>query len=782
MKLLRILLFFIIPGTVATAQTRDTARIPRRSFENSLFENDDTLTRNDYLLDIGKVFQLLNKASALSQPVPAILVMSERIVEDDSALNIIKDRLSSNDRALNVRNLQMFNILLGQIKSDTHDDARQLNQYDSILDKTKREILELRKDTVIRHIFRDSVLKAEFKPQLQQLRLKWRKADSLIKYLNALIDNTLAASSDNMITVNELQLQAGSLTRTIGSRAFSKERNYLWEPAAARNPGNFTGQFKQNIASERKITQYYFSHTHYKINLLLLAGIVFFCWVFINYRSLRNHNKTGALQVFHFQYLGQLPLFASLVFMLNLAPLFDVDAPVVYIDTVEFLLLVVLTFSFRKSLPKKMLILWTIFVVLFLVSFLRYLGLPFYLSRWLYFILNSLSLLLGLYAFRGLIKRYKEQKMLVFTTGLYTLFSLLAIVSNLFGRVTFMQIFSSTANYVVIQTVALIIFKEVVTEAFLLQIQSSRVRKQYPEIFEYHDVIKGLSRMIVFCCIVIWLIVFATNLNLFNTVLGWLTELLSAPRMIGDFTFTFGAIFMFLLIMWLAHFLQKYIAYFFGDIGDDAALNNKSHRSRLLITRLLLLVGGFLLAVAASGLPVDRITVILGALGVGIGLGLQSIVNNFVSGIILIFDRTLRIGDTVEIGDRKGRVKEISVRSSTLLTPEGAEVIIPNGDILSHNIVNWTLSNNNIRIELSFTVDKVTSPEEMRKAITDIIHSSPEVLTQKDPEIFINTITAQSTQLKIYFWCKDVNKTELARSEVYTAISNRLAEQGIKIT
>jgi potassium efflux system protein len=344
-----------------------------------------------------------------------------------------------------------------------------------------------------------------------------------------------------------------------------------------------------------------------------------------------------------------------------------------------------------------------------------------------------------------------------------------------------MQIFSSTATYAVIQTVALLIFKQSVTEAFILQIQSSRVRKEYPENFDYAPIIKGISRMVVFCCVVIWLIVFATNLNLYNTLSSKLLELLSSPRMIGDFSFRLGAIILFLLIMWVANFLQKYIAYFFGDIGDDAAFNNKSHRSRLLITRLLLLVGGFLLAVAASGLPVDRITVILGALGVGIGLGLQSIVNNFVSGIILIFDRTLRIGDTVEIGDRKGRVKEISVRSSTLLTPEGAEVIIPNGDILSHNIVNWTLSNNNIRIELSFTVDKLVSSDDMRKSIIDILHASPEVLTQKEPEVFINAITSQSTQLKIYFWCRDVTKTELARSEVYAAISKHLEAKGIKI-
>ena len=107
--------------------------------------------------------------------------------------------------------------------------------------------------------------------------------------------------------------------------------------------------------------------------------------------------------------------------------------------------------------------------------------------------------------------------------------------------------------------------------------------------------------------------------------------------------------------------------------------DNKGERSKLLVTRLVLLIGGFLIAVAASGLPVDKITVILGALGVGIGLGLQNIVSNFVSGIILIFDKTIRIGDVVELSDKKGRVKEIGVRASTLLSDEGAEIIIPNG-------------------------------------------------------------------------------------------------------
>src|SRR6185503_12297236 len=153
--------------------------------------------------------------------------------------------------------------------------------------------------------------------------------------------------------------------------------------------------------------------------------------------------------------------------------------------------------------------------------------------------------------------------------------------------------------------------------------------------------------------VVLWLIVFTTNLNIYTSLLNGLSDVLQAPRHIGKASFTLGGILLFFLIIWIAHLLQKYIGYFFGETGiDDEEVYNKGQRSRLLIARLILLCLGYLLAVAASGIPVDKITIVLGALGVGIGLGLQNIVNNFVSGIILIFDRPLQIGDVVEIGDK----------------------------------------------------------------------------------------------------------------------------------
>ncbi|HTL10564.1 MAG TPA: mechanosensitive ion channel domain-containing protein [Chitinophagaceae bacterium] len=315
----------------------------------------------------------------------------------------------------------------------------------------------------------------------------------------------------------------------------------------------------------------------------------------------------------------------------------------------------------------------------------------------------------------------------------------------------------------------------------MLQIQSSRVREYYPDEFDAVPIVKGVNRLVTIVAVVICLIAVSTNLNIYNFAYDQLHAFLVTPQEIGSISFTFGGVVLFLGIIWLANFLQKYIAYFFGDIGDDAAFDNKGERSRLMITRLVLLIVGFLLAVAASGLPMDKITVILGALGVGIGLGLQGIVNNFVSGIILIFDRPLRIGDTVEVGDKKGRVKEISIRSSTLLTPDGAEVIIPNGDLLAHNIVNWTLSNNHIRVELPVLVEGLEDPEEIKKAFIDIAKNNPNILPQRPPELLYTYGKGKTVQLLFSFWCKDVSKLDSTRSDVSRAVYGLLHEKNINI-
>ena len=780
MKILFLFIAAFLWHGILTAQ--DTLKSAERSFDSSSFANDDTLTHSDYLLHFGTSFQTLNKSSLVERFVPSIESIARHIARDDSALIIIRDKLSTSDHSPDIRNLQMFIILLDELSTENKEFNKKINAYDSVLDSTKKEMFIIKEDSAIQQIFKTPSLRETFATQIMQFRTKWKYADSTIKRINILIDETLAHLSNNGIVIDELERQADALVQTTGPRAFSKERRYLWEKRTARaRPATYA--FSKTLSQEKKITRLYFQHTRNQFYLLLFTGLVFFYWVFYNFKSLRFLKKTSALDALQFNYLKPVPVIVSLIFIFNLAPLFDLNAPPVYIESIEFWLMIALTVLFIKRLSRGQLYMCFAFILLFiLLAATRFTGLSFYVQRWWMLCINGASFALGLYEVIILKKQFQKYKVIIFVTFLFIFFHLMAMLSNLFGRVTLTQILGTTAYTAFIQAIGLIVFVQVIKEAFLLQIQSSRIRKNYPAHFEYTDIAKGITRLMLFLAAITWLIGFTTNLNLFDVLNDSLTSFLTTRRTLGSISFTLTGIILFLAIIWTANFLQKYITYFFGDTGDDASFDNKGPRSRLLITRLVLLIAGFLLAVAASGLPLDKITVILGALGIGIGLGLQSIVNNFVSGIILIFDRPLRIGDTVEIGGKKGRVKEISVRSSTLLTPDGAEVIIPNGDILAHNIVNWTLSNSHIRAEVYLTLEQVGLDDKTKQAIKEMIQSVPRVLAQKEAEILLYPVNAQSTKMKVYFWCTDVTNTEQVRSEVYTAVYTYLKGNNIGVS
>ncbi|MEO6313332.1 MAG: mechanosensitive ion channel domain-containing protein [Chitinophagaceae bacterium] len=759
---------------------KDTSR--RRSFDSTLFSDNHTLTSSDYLIRMQQVYLILNKVPVVTESFRELDDIADNLNESDTALAVIRDRLSVNDRTLNLRNLQMFYTLLEAIQQSDAKHAAKLRVYDTDLDSLKKEIFDMRKDTTLRQLFRDSALRKSFSTQLKGLRGKWGNVDTLVRNSGNTINALKAHASANAISVSEMLQQTSNLLAKVGPRAFTKERNYLWEPRTARrSSASTTDTFKKTIRSENKAVLYYFQNTRSKRFWLLLTGIVFFYWVFNNYRVLKNKNKLPLTASFHFKYINPVPVAACLVWMLTLAPLFDLHAPAIYIETTQFLLMLVLTGLFWKRWPQKMFFYWCGIVILFvLLSGTRIVGLPFSLQRWWVLFINGGAIVLG-YLFRQRLVKAKESKIIFFATAVYILLNFLAVICNLFGRSTLTQIFGYTSIYTFSQIIALTVFVKLLEEAFLLQIQTSRVRKNYPDYFDSSQIIKGITRLVTIVAVLICLIAVTTNLNIYNFVYDQLNALLVTPQEIGSISFTFGGVLLFLGIIWMANFLQKYIAYFFGDIGDDAAFDNKGERSRLMITRLVLLIAGFLIAVAASGLPMDKITVILGALGVGIGLGLQGIVNNFVSGIILIFDRPLRIGDTVEVGDKKGRVKEISIRSSTLLTPDGAEVIIPNGDLLAHNIVNWTLSNNHIRIELPLIVDGLPDPAAIKTAFADILKDNELVLTQRQPEVLFTYLKGKTVQMVFSFWCKDVSKLDTVKSDVSKAVYGLLQEKGIDI-
>lgn len=194
---------------------------------------------------------------------------------------------------------------------------------------------------------------------------------------------------------------------------------------------------------------------------------------------------------------------------------------------------------------------------------------------------------------------------------------------------------------------------------------------------------------------------------------------------------------------------------------------------------LLLLVG--LAALSGAGIELNKFTVLTGALGVGLGFGLQNIVNNFVSGLILLFERPIHVGDTVDVGGLVGIVRRIGARSSTVVTFQGAEVIVPNSNLLSNQVINWTLSSQWRRVDVPVRVAYGTDPERVIKLLVDVAESHPGILLERPPMAFFMGFGESSLNFELRFWSAWQDTWFQLQSDVTVAVARALREASIEI-
>ena len=199
------------------------------------------------------------------------------------------------------------------------------------------------------------------------------------------------------------------------------------------------------------------------------------------------------------------------------------------------------------------------------------------------------------------------------------------------------------------------------------------------------------------------------------------------------------------------------------------------------ILRYSILSLGFLAAMSAMGFDMDRLTVLIGAFGVGIGFGLQNVINNFVSGLILLFERPIQLGDAIEVDGVSGTVYRIGIRASVVRTFDGADVTIPNGTLLSQRLVNWTMSDRHRRIEVTFSVPQGSDPDAVFEALREAAAENPNLLPEPAPQPLFTGFNEKLLDFAVRAWVADTDQWVRARSDLVRAIQRRLGKRGIEL-
>ena len=282
---------------------------------------------------------------------------------------------------------------------------------------------------------------------------------------------------------------------------------------------------------------------------------------------------------------------------------------------------------------------------------------------------------------------------------------------------------------------------------------------------------------------VLWVFYFLLIIDVLSPMTSAIQDYVTEPYKIGSLSFTLKGVIGFILILILSFSITRIISFLIND-GDGVLRVFKLPKgvpaAVSLVIRYFILGFGFILALGALGIDLSKFNLMAGALGLGIGFGLQTVVSNFISGLILVFERPILHGDTVEVNNLLGTVNRIGVRSSSITTFDGAEVIVPNNNLISNDLINWTLSNNTKRIEILVGTSYDSDPNRILEILREIADNYQFTLKNPAPRALFSNFGDSSLNFRLLIWVHYELGLQ-ATSDISINIYNRFKAEGIEI-
>jgi len=265
-------------------------------------------------------------------------------------------------------------------------------------------------------------------------------------------------------------------------------------------------------------------------------------------------------------------------------------------------------------------------------------------------------------------------------------------------------------------------------------------------------------------------------------VLSGLKSMYTHQYVFGSVSFGLNNIVSFIIAIYFSIWLSRFLLIFLKEEVFVRRNTDKGVSSTItLLLRYSIMTLGFFVALAAAGIQMANISIVIGALGVGIGFGLQDVFNNLVSGIILAVERPIKEDDIIQVGELTGTVKEIGFRSSKIKAFDGSEVVVPNGHIVSNQMINWTLSDRRRRLKIDLSVSYDSDPEEVLEILKEVSESNNFVEKEPAPLARFVRFGDSSLDFQLLFWIPDYARGFGVGTEVALNLFKKLKEKGIEI-
>jgi|GEM_PF-2554929 len=697
-----------------------------------------------------------------------------------STFTLTERDFTANKDALRLRYMKDIRAKLIQIRDQVEAWAKRITTVNAEIMDAHLSLKEIQNDSLMRMNNIDDRVWRAYRPEFDSIQRWTAKVDQAMSdrmegYVN--IENRLNSLS---FLAAETLVRVNSAIREEESSYFTPQHPPIWKVNGSTYPEGLGHVFMKTLRVSLDALAFYGKHAYIRailFRIFILCITLLPVWYFKRI----NKEKKGPSDTLQHRFLHKHTAKAASTFGLVLAPFIFVNSPMIFTEVILVTLAITTSMIFLAEHPEVNKRAYLSILCTFILLKLFHLFTEVTMAGRL---LTTASIVL-LIPFWTLIKGipkigFRKKVLPWLVTWVTVALLILGWGLTIFGlyRLGRSLIIASLTSFFFavvlhIGVYALVDFVMILSDLYNRRDSVSKIRIE--------NVYDKLVRLFTIPAFLFWIWALFLNTNSVDFLSDQLESMASYTISFGDFSLRMGSALIFMTCLVIAFYIAGLLqGLFYEEHRDDALSTDKtSVGSYVILFRLLIIGAGFIVGMIAAGIPLSNINLIIGALGVGIGFGLQNIVGNLVSGVILAFEKPIYVGDVIEMDGIKGKVSEIGIRATTLDIAEGSQYIIPNAELISKNMKNWTLASKAIRVETQVSTAISNDPEKVLVLLRESVTGSKTTSRTRPPKISLREIKAQSMIFGLQFWVDDIQASDAARTEVLKTVHAAFAQEGI---
>jgi potassium-dependent mechanosensitive channel len=650
------------------------------------------------------------------------------------------------------RNLAITNNILTEATIRLNARFEETTKYLNRLNHHKQKLDSLLADSILLNIPKDSAAFASFFKKAMRVGSENRKVYPDLKNT---INSVQELNTKVQVVQNTLRMKLEEVEqyrKDLSRNALRREFSNIWGPVGYVRP--MSEILKTSLDKNIIVMGFYIWNN--LTALIVMSLITIGLALFLKYLDRTATNRMGEEWDRDLHQVLSSPWLISMFIMLNVCQFLFKNPPFLFYALGWISSALILSVLFWEKISKAFRIPWVMLVSLFIVSvFVNSILQASRYERVFTMLLAIITLSAALLSIKHLKKRKGNNQFLLIFVVLVIFMESISIILNIFGRYNTAKTALTSGIFNLVVVVLLLWTCHYIHEIIKIIAQVFNLGGSDPAKEKIEVSPQGLLQFPAFLNILLlagWFILFMRNFYAFTIFTEPFREFMEGERTLGAYTFSIQSIANFFIIMFFAAVLSKVVSFFATDAYDNTGKISKGVGSWLLLIRIAIFSVAMFLAFAAAGIAMDKIAIIFSALSVGIGFGLQTLVNNLVSGLIIAFEKPVNVGDSVDINGQSGIMKSIGFRSSVISTFDGSDVVIPNGDLLNAHLINWTLGDTKRRVEVLVGVAYGTDIEKTKSILMELLVKDERILVVPAPVILVKEFAASSIDFRVLFW------------------------------